>query len=536
MSYFSKHYTYYLDLAQTPICHSSYAGEDARFSGEYEAIENELAKGHAMHQCGKIDWQKVLVNSEQLLRTRSKDLRVGAWLAWSLYQRESFQGLLAGFGLLRHFCEHHWADVYPSKHRTRSAAIGWIVPRLEAVITDDTVIKEQLPLFRYLAEHLEALDAVCTQYLEGGAPLLLPLLRRIKGLIQQATDYQPEPGGVDGAGAQIKHALSQTSALVPRIDTEKEAHKALRVQQDSGRSLCNWWLEQKATDIRALRLNRTLSWLPIEAMPDRDAAHITALRGMPAERLRAYQERYERGEYASLIVDVEASLAKAPFWFDGQRLVWDCLRGLNAELAMQEVEIQFGLLIHRLPDLIDSRFHDGVPFADAATRAWISANVMPNIQMDTSSGSIEMSHTQLPWELALEEAMPVLRKDGLKAAVQILKQGLQTANGGRVRFFWQYSMARLCFMAKKYELAWIQLETLYDILQASRLDTWEPELALEVLHLLHSCCEVLPQNPALLERKQEIYRRLCHLDLEVVLEKASGPQSQGKKPWPKQAL
>jgi type VI secretion system protein VasJ len=29
---------------------------------------------------------------------------------------------------------------------------------------------------------------------------------------------------------------------------------------------------------------------------------------------------------------------------------------------------------------------------------------------------------------------------------------------------------------------------------------------------------LLPQNHAVRERKEEIYRRLCHLDLDVVLE------------------
>lgn len=89
--------------------------------------------------------------------------------------------------------------------------------------------------------------------------------------------------------------------------------------------------------------------------------------------------------------------------------------------------------------------------------------------------------------------------------------------GARV-FFWQLSMARLCFMAKKYELAKTQLETLDQELQRSGVHAWEPDLVLEVLNLLHGCCELLPQNHAVRERKDEIYRRLCHLDLEVVLE------------------
>lgn len=518
MSYSSKLSAHYLDLAKVSVSQENFAGEDVRFSSEYEALESELAKAQSMHESGQIDWLKVREISESLLRTQSKDLRVGAWLTWSLYQRESFQGLLAGLGFLHYLCEHHWTDIHPYKARTRSAAISWLVPRLEQVLNENIAIKEQLPLFRRLVEHLEGLDAACTQHLGDDAPLLLPISRRLKGMVQRAADNQPEPGVVGTAVAQVKQAATQLFAVGAPIDNEKDAHKALRAQQDSARPLCAWWLKQKATDWRALRLNRTLLWLPIDAVPERNAEHITALRGLPADKLKSYQDRYKEAAYADLIVEVEASLAKTPFWFDGQRMVWECLQGLNADQAMREVEIHFALLIQRLPGIIELRFHDGAPFADPATRAWINANVMPHLQTASAPRKVEVSHAQPAWELALEEALPVLRKDGLKVAVQILKQGLQNAQGGRARFFWQFALARLCFLAKKYELAKTQLETLDQTLQDSGLHDWEPDLALEVLHLLHSCCELLPQNHAVRERKEEIYRRLCHLDLEVVLE------------------
>ncbi|GFM84849.1 type VI secretion-associated protein [Pseudomonas cichorii] len=518
MSYSSKLSAHYLELAKAPVSAESFAGEDVRFSSEYEALESELNKAQSMHESGQIDWLKIRENSEALLRTQSKDLRVGAWLTWALYQRESFQGLLAGLGLLHHLCESYWAEVYPSKARTRSAAISWLVSRLEQVLNENVAIKEQLPLFRRLVEHLEGLDAACTQHLGDDAPLLLPLSRRLKGMVQRAADNQPEPGVVGAAVAQVKQAATQLFTPGAPIDNEKEAHKALRALQENARPLCAWWLKQKASDLRALRLSRTLLWLPIDAVPERNAEQITALRGLPADKLKAYQDRYDQGKYADLLVELEASLTKAPFWFDGQRMVWECLQALNAELAMREVEIHFALLIQRLPGIIELRFHDGAPFADPSTRAWINANVMPHLQTASAPRKVEVADTQPAWELALEEVMPVLRKEGLKAAVQILKQGLQSANGGRVRFFWQFALARLCFMAKKYELARTQLETLDQTLQDSGLNAWEPDLALEVLHLLHSCCELLPQNHAVRERKEEIYRRLCHLDLEVVLE------------------
>ncbi|MCK6254960.1 type VI secretion system protein TssA [Pseudomonas fragi] len=518
MSYSSKLSAHYLELAKTSISKEGFSGEDVRFSSEYEGLESELSKAQSMHESGQIDWLKICENSETLLRTQSKDLRVCAWLTWGLYQRESFQGLLAGLGLVQHLCENHWAEIHPGKARTRAAALSWLVPRLEQVLNENIPIKEQLPLFRRLLEHLEGLDAACTEHLGDDAPLLLPICRRLKNMVQRAADNQPEPGLVGAAVAQVKLAATQLFTPGVPIDNEKEAHKALRAQQENARPLCTWWLKQKATDVRALRLNRTLLWLPIDAIPERNNDQISALRGLPVDKLKAYQDRYDQAQYADLIVELEASLTKAPFWFDGQRMVWECLQELNAEMAMREVETHFALFMQRLPGIIELRFHDGTPFADPATRAWISANVTPHLQTSNAPRKVEVANSQLAWELALEEALPILRKDGLKAAVQILKQGLHSAHGGRVRFFWQFALARLCFAAKKYELAKTQLEALDQTLHDSGLQTWEPDLVLEVLNLLHSCCELLPQNHAVRERKEEIYRRLCHLDLEVVLE------------------
>lgn len=518
MSYSSKLSAHYLELAKTSISKEGFSGEDVRFSSEYEGLESELSKAQSMHESGQIDWLKICENSETLLRTQSKDLRVCAWLTWGLYQRESFQGLLAGLGLVQHLCENHWAEIHPGKARTRAAALSWLVPRLEQVLNENIPIKEQLPLFRRLLEHLEGLDAACTEHLGNDAPLLLPICRRLKNMVQRAADNQPEPGLVGAAVAQVKLAATQLFTPGVPIDNEKEAHKALRAQQENARPLCTWWLKQKATDVRALRLNRTLLWLPIDAIPERNNDQISALRGLPVDKLKAYRDRYDQAQYADLIVELEASLTKAPFWFDGQRMVWECLQELNAEMAMREVETHFALFMQRLPGIIELRFHDGTPFADPATRAWISANVTPHLQTSNAPRKVEVANSQLAWELALEEALPILRKDGLKAAVQILKQGLHSAHGGRVRFFWQFALARLCFAAKKYELAKTQLEALDQTLHDSGLQTWEPDLVLEVLNLLHSCCELLPQNHAVRERKEEIYRRLCHLDLEVVLE------------------
>lgn len=515
MEYSDKLYTYYLELARAPCSQTSFAGTDVRFSSEYEALESELAKVQSLHGTGQPDWQKIIDISERLLREQSKDLRVAVWLTWALYQCESFCGLLAGLGLLRHLCDRHWPAVYPGKPRTRGAALGWLVLRFESLFAENFSLHEQQPLFRSMLEHLTHLDELWTSHLEDDAPLLLPVRRQLGQRLERAAQGQPPAARSDGVIAQVKQATVQLLKPEPTVNNEKDAHKLLRALQDQARPLCAWWLRQSATDLRALRLNRTLAWLVIVSYPNADSERVTALRGPACDKLKRYQARFAQGDYADLLLELEASLAGAMFWFDGVRMVWQCLEALQADLAMTELEVSFALLLQRLPDLLDLRFYDGAPFADAATRDWVAQHVSRHLKTpEVPNAVIDVE----PWEVALQDLLPKLRKDGLKAAVRELKQGLHAARSDRARFHWQLALARLCVHAGKHELAKIQLEHLDNQLQRTDLERWEPELAVQVTKLLQRCCDLMPQSHAVRERKEDTHRRLCLFDLEAVLE------------------
>lgn len=508
----------YLKLAQSPVSEDEYAGADVRYSCEFEALEAELSKPLALHDAAQIDWQRVQDCSEALLAEMSKDLRVACWLSWALYQNQSFAGLVAGLEMLCHFCTHRWMEIYPKKTRTRAATLGWLVARLEKALDVNIPVSDQLELFQRLILQLEVLDVALTEHLVEEAPLILPLRRRLANMVTRATDSRPHTGPVDTVVAQVKEVATQWFSGGATIESERDAQQALRAQRENTLLLCSWWLRQKAIDPRALRLNRTLSWLSINSIPQHNPERVTDLHGVPSDKLKSYQLHFDQGQYADLLVQLETSIARAPFWFDGQRLVWECLEALNADAAKRELEIHFALFLQRLPGIADLRFHDGTEFADAATRDWIAACVTPHLERASGAQQVLVSDSSPAWDIALQEATVILRRGNLKAAIQKLKSGFQHAQGGREKFCWQLSLARLCHQAKKFELARAQLEALDEQILRSDLHLWEPGLALEVLQLLHACYGLLPTGHEARERKEGIYRRLCHLDIEVVLE------------------
>jgi len=339
MTFSSKLAAHVLAVARAPITATCFAGDDVRYASEYEVLEQELGKASSLHSAGAVDWETVRQGCENLLNTQTKDLRIAAWLTWGLYQRDSFLGLHAGLSMLGFFCRDHWDDIHPRKNRTRAASITWLVPRMEQVLADHVPMGEQLPLFEQIAVELRNLEICLAAKLGTQAPLLLPLCRRLEEMVKRAGAAHPQPGAVGAAIAQVKQVAAQVFTAATPVEHDKDAHKSLRSLQDQARPLCGWWLKQKATDLKPLRLARTLLWLPIDCLPERNADQITALRGIPADKLASYRERFSQGLYADLLADLEASIARAPFWLDGQRLAWECLSELDAEQATREVEI-----------------------------------------------------------------------------------------------------------------------------------------------------------------------------------------------------
>lgn len=510
----------YLQIAKASIDAINFSGEDLRFTSDFENIESEISKATSLHGTNLVDWAHVREHCEAFIETRSKDLRVMSWLTWSLFECESYHGLVAGMGALRYLCTAHWDELHPQKPRTRAAALNGLLSRMEQASLEHAVINEQLPLFRELSGHLRALDQHFCAHLGNDAPLLLPLCNRLDDLVERAQRGQSEPGVIESTINHVKQIATNVFSANEALANEKDALKSLREIQEQSRPLCTFWLTQKVSDLRALRLSRTLLWLTIETLPEHNADRVTSLRGIPAEKLRSYLERFEQAQYTQLLSELEPSLVRAPFWLSGQRLASLSLKALKAEHAAQEVENQLALLLQRVPGLEELHFHDGTPFADIETKAWIRTHVIPHrkkADAPTQTPLDQSDPQRAGWELALEESQRLLSSAGLPSAVQHFKEKMRSAGVGRERFLWQLAQARLCMSAHKYELAKAQLDALDHHLQHAGLRHWEPELNLQVLTLLYHCCELIAPDNALNERKEQVHKLLCHFDLESVL-------------------
>ena len=124
-----------------PITPKLICGENARYDPLYDQIrharvedESYLPQGIWKRDLKVAEWETVASLSSQILKSKSKDLHVAAWLTESWYHLEGLKGLTKGVKLMHGLCEKFWSSLYPQIENGdveyRMAPIDWVNQKL----------------------------------------------------------------------------------------------------------------------------------------------------------------------------------------------------------------------------------------------------------------------------------------------------------------------------------------------------------------------------------------------------------------------
>ncbi len=127
-----------LDDLLAPVSDDHPAGEDLSFSIEFDRIQEfrrfddpTLEQGEWQTDIKSADWPAALAESAQLLRTRTKDLRLAGWFAEAGAQTGGFAGLAQGYRLIAGLCERYWEQLHPvavdGDQEERIGNISWLL-------------------------------------------------------------------------------------------------------------------------------------------------------------------------------------------------------------------------------------------------------------------------------------------------------------------------------------------------------------------------------------------------------------------------
>jgi type VI secretion system protein VasJ len=234
------------------------------------------------------------------------------------------------------------------------------------------------------------------------------------------------------------------------------------------------------------------------AAPDR--GEVEEIRGLLREQ-----------SWLPLLAAAEACAAQNPLFLDMQRLVHTALTSLGEAYAPCRlvVEAELCALMRRLPGLSELSFSNGVAFADADTRTFLTATIVAGPGGAAAGGGSADDPAQGE-ALAAARALAVSGKklESLSAFEQVLRQ----AKSGRARFQARLGLASAMLAAGDALLAAGLFGALYEEIDRLGLDEWEPALAADCLADYHDCLTRSGPSPEMAQRRSVVYARLCRVD------------------------
>lgn len=169
-----------------PISDAAPCGEDMSFSSEFDEIQEArreddptLEQGDWVTSLKEADWKLVANIATKVLKSKSKDLRVGSWLCEALTKTEGLSGLVCGVQVINGLVENYWDIFHPlaedGDQEQRSGNITWLISRGSQLVKEFPVARNgsveysllQLETARALQSAIERNIDIDSSELEG---------------------------------------------------------------------------------------------------------------------------------------------------------------------------------------------------------------------------------------------------------------------------------------------------------------------------------------------------------------------------------
>jgi type VI secretion system protein VasJ len=551
-------------IGASPISEEQPCGINIRYEPDFDQLEAELAKQESLN-AETVDWSVISQLSSQIIKSSSKDLLVGSYLCYALLVRDGYHGLSVGLNILIDMSNLHWDGLFPpaKRMRARQTAFTWLAEKAGALVSTTPPGSQESEAVVEAANMLKQLDGVLVEKMGDQAPMLTDLSRPLKNYRQSAeaelANSQPivpvaQPSAVSAVPepqvqAQIAPVVEPQAAApepapapapapvksVPAVtksaknskasnasapdagslESEADSKKILRQLQATARDIASFWIAQKLADERPYRVARVAAFMGLEKAPPDDNG-VTQVDPPAPERLKFFEVQAGKGDLVTLIPGLERTLARAPFWFDGQFLVVKSLRSLGAEYeaAAQTVTRELRNFISRFPEVVDFSFSDETPFANDQTRMWLDAEVLGS-SSDAGSDSSDTATSEL-WSTTLAEAKQMAASGDSNKAFELMSSGMSKASQLREQVYWRCAIAELMLQTGKADTAAFVLEQASQQAKAMQVSQWEPQLLAKIYYLLFQAYQkqqkTNKEDKTLEEKASLAYEQLCWFD------------------------
>lgn len=494
-------------------------GIDLSYETEFESIEKEVVKSTDIFATTKTDWSIVRSNSLNLLEYKSKDYRLLHWLLLSIKKENDHNTFTIMLPTINQFIIKYSTTIYPLREKQLYSTINKIIGTIDDIvknIVDNSINTDES---NNLIALLSILDTTIDKSFNANTDNLYLTINKLNIHIKRISSEKKE--GSTSSSPLINNeaikSIASVSFSIDLITNERDANKAFRHLQDIARNLSKFWLTQRINNEKAYQLNRTLTWLHIIQLPASNDEKITMLKPIPQTRLQYFIKLKNESDHETLLLEIEESLSKSPFWIDGHLIAWESLISLNHPEAAQIILDQMALLVKKIPEIITLKFDDGTEFASNSAKNWIAEHCTSAASSQITANTYNEISDGTDWEDALQAAQSVLTTDNLSDAILPLITGHNQCRSDREVFFWKFSQAKLLYQAHKFDLVCALTSWLDSRYSHSILIHWDPVLEERLLELWLSSQNKLPNKEQDTHLMNTLRERLCCLNPMRVL-------------------
>lgn len=536
MSELVEKYLSEVEALARPISEAEPQGADLSYEADFEVVRNEIDKLTTL--AGETpNWREVVSNGEELVSTKSKDLRLLLWATAGRLRTDGITGLARGLAGIKVVCEAHWDSMYPPAKRAKARGnlATWLGDQVTPILTEYQPKLGDGPVLEAIGTLYNDIDELFSTKLgdaySGMGPLRSLLRDKTRDIPADAPPppppapvAAPAPAAPAAAPAEAPAAAPAMAApTVPTVTGAADALPALRALgkgvADAARHIRN----AEPTSGWAFRLARLGTWLAVKQAPPAEGGK-TKIPPPQAADTKKLQSLVEAQQWPQLVAAGEELAGRFLFWLDAHRYVALGLerQGPLFQEARDAVTAQVLDFVKHHPQIPSLAFADGTPFADEGTKTWLEEEQakVGGGGGGGGGGSQQLDEEEQELKARFEEARELVTGgkvgEGLGLAMQLARRG----SDARARYRARLEIAAMALKGGKADLARPVLEGLVIEAATHGLEHWEPELAARTYEMLLKARVGAGGRGAANPPDQEVFDRLCRLDPAAALKVA----------------
>lgn len=526
-----------------PINASAPAGIDARYEKGYEAIRNEIAKQGLASEAA-VNWDLVIKEGEELLKGRSKDLLVAAYVAWGWYRRDRWLGLATGISVITELIDRYWDTLFPPirrNARARANAVTWLAEKSETIaevqlkVDDRSAVEllevgvkklKQLGYERFDDDSIPAVGALLELVgrLQSALPAPVPEAPPPPPKKQPAPKAEvqktPEVASNERANAAPRETKEAPTVALPKLAQapttvgEAELDTFVSELKESLRTVATAIRADHPNDAIAFRFSQLATYLRTIDPPDSEGSTRTIAPAPPSDAVKYLQRLHDESQWPELLTEAEELLGRFMFSLDCYRFMCLALEHLRPgyQKAYRVSMGELSALLWRVPELKTLQYSDGTAFASPITHQWLDSQLAGQSQSGKKEGAAGSSGTpEVPGDV--EVARQAAARGDIRDATGVLQRAIASAPSGRQSFYLRLELAEICTAANVLEVADAAYSALLDEVRDRDLEHWEPELARRYfVGYYESLKRLSAENEGTAGNLSMIYQRLCRID------------------------